>query len=74
MPDDSAPSTKYFRPASVERTLSRFERRDHVERQAHQFEPEIERDQVGGRDQHQHAERREQDQHAVFEFLLALAA
>jgi hypothetical protein len=25
MPDDSAPSTKYFRPASVERTSSRLE-------------------------------------------------
>ena len=32
--------------------------RHHVEWQAHQFEPEIERDQVGGRDQHHHAERR----------------
>ena len=44
-----------------------------VKRQAHQFEAEIERDQVGGRDQHQHAERREQDQHGIFEPLLVLA-
>ena len=43
----------------------------HVERQAHQFEAEIERDQVGGRDQHQHAERRQHDQHGIFEPLLA---
>ena len=52
MPDDSAPSTKYFRPASVERTESRLIAATHVERQAHQLEAEIERDQVGRRDQH----------------------
>src|SRR6185437_1248040 len=42
----------------------------HVEWQAHQLDAEIERDQIGGRNQHQHAEGREQHQHAVFEFLL----
>ena len=31
-------------------------RRDHVEREAHQFEAEIERDQIAGRDQHPHAD------------------
>ena len=46
--------------------------RDHVERETHQFEPEIERDQVAGRDQHAHADGREQDQHGVFELLLPL--
>ena len=45
---------------------------DHIERQAHQLQPEIERDQIGGRDQHQHAKRREQEQCAVFELLLLL--
>ena len=45
---------------------------DHVERQAHQFEAEIERDQIGGRDQHHHAERGEHDQHRIFEALLPL--
>ncbi len=73
MPDDSAPSTKYLRPASVERSEVAVARGDHVKRQAHQFEAEIERDQIGGRDQHQHAEGREQDQDGVFEPLLALA-
>ena len=73
MPDDSAPSTKYFSPASVERSIVAVAGGDDVERQAHQFEAEIERDQVGRRDQHQHAERREQDQHGIFEPLLALA-
>ena len=49
-------------------------RGDHIERQAHQFEAEIERDQIVGRDQHQHAERREHDQHGIFEPLLLFAA
>jgi hypothetical protein len=40
---------------------------DHVEREAHQLEAEIERDGVAGRDQHQHAERRQQDQDREFE-------
>ena len=44
--------------------------RDHVERQAHQLETQIERNKIRGRDQHQHAERREQEQRTVFEFLL----
>ena len=43
---------------------------DHVERKTHQFEAEIERDQVAGRDQHAHADRREQDQDRIFEGLL----
>ena len=67
MPDDSAPRTKYFSPASVERSVVAVDRRHDVERQAHQFEAEIERDEIGGRDHHQHAERRQQDQHRVFE-------
>ena len=46
---------------------------DHVERQAHQLEAEIERDQVGRRDEHHHAGGREQDQDRIFEPLLALA-
>ena len=44
--------------------------RDHVERQAHQLETQIERNKIRGRDQHQHAERREQEQRTIFEFLL----
>ena len=40
---------------------------DDVEREAHQLEPEIEHDQVAGRDQHHHAERREQHQDRKFE-------
>ncbi len=72
MPDDSAPSTKYFSPASVERAKSRLIAATHVEREAHQLEAEIERDQVGRRDQHQHAGRREQDQDRIFEPLLPL--
>ncbi len=48
-------------------------RGDHVERQAHQFEPEIKRDQIGGRDQHQHAKRRKHDQNRIFEALLMFA-
>ncbi len=34
MPEDRAPSTKYFRPASVERVVVAVEGGDHVERQA----------------------------------------
>ena len=45
------------------------DRRDHVERKAHQLEAEIERDQVGRRDQHQHAGGREQDQDRELELL-----
>ena len=41
--------------------------RDHVERQAHQFEAEIERDEVIGRNQHQHAEGRNEDEDRKFE-------
>ena len=56
MPDDSAPSTKYFRPASVDLALSRSDRGDDVERQRLQLEAHIERDQVVGRDHHHHAD------------------
>ena len=45
---------------------------DHVEREAHQFEPEIERDQIGRRDEHHHPGGREQDQDRIFEPLLLL--
>ena len=48
------------------------DRRHHVEREAHQLEAEIERDQVGRRDQHQHAGGREQDQDRELELLLLL--
>ena len=48
-------------------------RRDHVKRQAHQFQTEIKRDQVRGRDQQHHAQSRQQHQHAEFEFLQLLA-
>ena len=44
-----------------------MESRDDIERQAHQFQAEIERDQVAGRYQHHHAERREQDEDRVLE-------
>ena len=40
---------------------------DYVERQAHQFEAEIERDEIVGRDQHQHAERANEDEDREFE-------
>ncbi len=58
--------------------FGRFQRvaiacRHDVKRQAHQFETEIKRDQIGRRYQHQHAERREQDQNRIFEALLAFA-
>ncbi len=49
-----------------------IDRRHHVEREAHQLEPEIERDQVGCRDQHHHAGGRKQDQDRIFELLLLL--
>ena len=47
--------------------------RHDIERQAHQFEAEIKRNEVGRRNQHQHAKRREQDQHGIFKTLLRLA-
>ena len=40
---------------------------DHVERKAHQLEPEIEHDQIARRDQNHHAERRKQHQNGIFE-------
>ena len=55
MPDDSEPRTKYFRPASLERTLSRLDGGDDVKRQALQLQAEVERDQVAGRDHQHHA-------------------
>ena len=60
MPEDSAPSTKYLRPASVDRSVVAVDGGDDVERQRLQLEAEIERDQVVGRDHHHHAERGEQ--------------
>ena len=41
--------------------------RDHVKRQAHQFEAEVERYEVIGRDQHQHAKGGDENQHREFE-------
>jgi hypothetical protein len=58
---------KYFRPASVERTLSRRKRRDDVERQRLQLQPHVERDQVARRDHDHHAHDRQNDEHRVFE-------
>ncbi len=74
MPEDSAPRTKYFSPASVEQHVVAADRGHDVERQTHQLEAEIERNQVGRRNQHQHAGRRQQDQHGVLEAMLLLAA
>ena len=62
-----------FQPRFGRAHVVAVDRRDHVERQAHQLEAEIERDQVGRRDQHQHAGGREQDQDRIFELLLPLA-
>ena len=73
MPEDSAPSTKYLRPASVERSVVAVDGGDDVERQRLQLEAEIERDQVVGRDHHQHAERGEQDEDRELEALEVLA-
>ncbi len=42
---------------------------DDIERQRHQFEAEIERDEIIRRDQQQHAERGQQDQDRIFEFI-----
>ena len=44
----------------------------HIKRQTHHLEPEIKRDQIVCRYQQHHAERRQKEQHAVFEFLLVL--
>jgi len=66
MPDDSAPNTKYLRPASVDLAIVAVAGGDDVECQRHQLEPEIEHDQVAGRDQHHHAKRREQYQDRKF--------
>ena len=40
---------------------------EHVERQALEFEAEVKRDEVVGRDRQHHAGRREQDQHRILE-------
>ena len=73
MPEDSAPRTKYFRPASEARSIIAVEGGDDIERERHQFEAEIERDEIIRRDQQQHAERREQDQHRKFEIVELVA-
>ena len=73
MPDDSAPRTKYLRPASVERTIVAVEGGEHVEREALQLEADIERDEVGGRDHQHHAEHGEDDQHRELEAAELLA-
>ena len=49
MPDASAPSTKYFIAASDERGWSRVQRDQRVQRQRHQLEAEVERQEVGRR-------------------------
>ncbi len=74
MPDDSAPSTKYFRPASVDRGVVAVDRGDDVERQRLQLEADIERDQVVGRNHQHHAERREQHEHRILELVELLLA
>ena len=43
---------------------------DDVKRKAHQLEAEIERDQIGGGNEHHHAQRRQKNEHSEFEFLL----
>ena len=67
MPEDSAPRTKYLSPASAERAESRLEGGDHVEREALQLEPDIERDEIVGRDHHHHAGGGEQHEHRELE-------
>ena len=47
---------------------------DDIERQTHQFEAEVQRDEIGGRYQHHHAERPEQQQHGKFEAADLVAA
>ena len=56
-----------FEPGFTRARLVAVERRQHVEREALRLEADIEREQVVRRDHHQHAQRREQDEHRVLE-------
>ena len=67
MPEDSPPRTKYLSPASLDRGEFAIEAGDDIERQVLQFEADIKRDQVIGRDHDHHPGRRQQDQHREFE-------
>ncbi len=60
MPDESAPRTKYLRPASLERTIVAPDGGEHIEREALQLEAQVERDEVVRRDHHHHADDGEQ--------------
>ena len=60
MPEASAPSTKYFMAASVAVAESRDSATMRVQAQAHQLEPEVQRQEVAGRDHDHHAQRRKQ--------------
>ncbi len=46
----------------------------HVDRQRLHLQPKIERDEIGGRDHHHHAERRQYDQHRILEAFELLGA
>ena len=63
MPDESAPSTKYLRPASEELRAVAVDGGDDIERERLQFETHIKGDQIIGRDHHHHAGGGEQHQH-----------
>src|ERR1700759_4356406 len=54
--DAKKAETQIFQPPLTRAQRIAMACGDDIERQAHQFEPEIERDQIGRRDQHEHAE------------------
>ena len=54
-------------PASLDRREVAVEPGDDIEREVLQFEPDIEDDQIVGRDHHHHADRRQHDQNRKFE-------
>ena len=61
------PQHEIFQPGFGRFRIVAVAGRDHVQRKAHQFQPEIEHDEVAGRNQHHHPKRREQHQDRVFE-------
>ncbi len=67
MPDDKRAEDEIFEAGLGGAQIVAPIGRDHVERQAHQFEAEIERDEIIGRDQHQHAEGGNEDEDREFE-------
>ncbi len=64
------PQHEIFQPGLSRLDVLAIGCRDDVKRQTHQLEPEIKCDQVGSRDQHQHPERRQQEERAILELLL----